>query len=224
MKGYPTQEEIEGRVLGSLLNTYSLLGGLEEPSDTHKEYMETEAHKLCQLFPQPLPDEPFSTRCGDCPDLHFEMRCSVAHRTEHLWKCGVLGEELIKNDAHGVRKHHDCPRLQFPQPLDDKELREKALLARKECEDVEHKEGEHLNWCRPILKAQRDKALALLQPKTEEAKREERERVLEIVVKELERQKTIVHTHPLYGGDYCQMCLFVKAIRQALKGGENAKS
>ena len=63
------------------------------------------------------------------------------------------------------------------QPLDDKELREKALLTDEEVKfysraytDIHH---EHWHYTpRLIAKAQLDKALALLQPKIEEARKQ----------------------------------------------------
>ena len=65
----------------------------------------------------------------------------------------------------------------FPQPLDDKELREKIAIEffKTDCPYGEWIYATELHKEKCLAKA--DQILALLQPKIEEAKKEERERI-----------------------------------------------
>ena len=132
------------------------------------------AKEICQLFPQPLP----TTLDKVCPN-------------------GVDGLMSGHDGEKGIR----VPCIickgtgKLPQPLDDKELREKIEeLKETLCYAVHAWERGDISYdiFQLIDDDITDQILIILQPKIEEAKREERERITEEVLKPLlERIKEV---------------------------------
>lgn len=121
------------------------------------------ARQICQLFPQPL-DGIKHPQCN-----HKDKRCSNMEKQK-----GVdYGRCLLRNSW-------DCPFGFSPQPLDDKGLREKIEAMRKEsafCPDI----GDKLGYCGKYSNCDDciwAYTLVLLQPKIEEARIDEQERLL----------------------------------------------